>query len=111
MGRRREYVRHPRTGWFDLALGELWDYRDLLGTLVWRNLAVRYKQSAIGIAWAILRPLMQMVVFSVVFGRMAGLPSWTVCRIPCFSMPGWCRGHIFPRPSPAGRAVCWPAAT
>ena len=76
MGRRqREYVRHPRTGWFDLALGELWDYRDLLGMLVWRNLTVRYKQSAIGIAWAILRPLMQMVVFSVVFGRMAGLPS------------------------------------
>lgn len=73
--RKREYVRRPRTGWFDLALGELWDYRDLLATLVWRNLAVRYKQSVIGIAWAILKPVMQMVVFSVVFGRLANLPS------------------------------------
>ena len=70
-----EYVRRPRTGWFDLALGELWDYRDLLATLAWRNLTVRYKQSALGVAWAILKPVMQMVVFSVVFGRMANLPS------------------------------------
>ena len=72
---RTEYVRRPRTGWFDLALGELWDYRDLLGTLVWRNLTVRYKQSLIGIGWAVLKPVMQMLVFSVVFGRLANLPS------------------------------------
>ncbi len=70
-----EVVRRPRHGWFDLALGELWAYRDLLGTLVWRNLTVRYKQSVIGIAWAILKPVMQMIVFSVVFGRLANLPS------------------------------------
>ena len=69
------HIRRPRTGWFDLALGELWAYRDLLATLVWRNLTVRYKQSVIGIAWAILKPAMQMVVFSVVFGRLADLPS------------------------------------
>ena len=75
MSKKPEYVRRPRTGWFDLALGELWDYRDLLATLVWRNLTVRYKQSVIGIAWAILKPVMQMAVFSVVFGRMANLPS------------------------------------
>lgn len=73
--RKTEYVRRPRTGWFDLALGELWAYRDLLATLVWRNLTVRYKQSVIGIAWAILKPVMQMLVFSVVFGRLADLPS------------------------------------
>ena len=71
----REYVRRPRTGWFDLALGELWEYRDLLGALAWRNLTVRYKQSLIGIGWAVLKPVMQMVVFSVVFGRLADLPS------------------------------------
>lgn len=70
-----EYIRRPRTGWFDLALGELWSYRDLLGTLVWRNLTVRYKQSVVGAAWAVLKPVMQMVVFSVVFGRFANLPS------------------------------------
>ena len=70
-----EYVRQPRRGWFDLALGELWTYRDLLWTLVWRNLTVRYKQSVIGIAWAVIKPVLQMIVFSVVFGRLAGLPS------------------------------------
>lgn len=70
-----EYIRRPRTGWLDLALGELWAYRDLLFTLVWRNLTVRYKQSVIGIAWAVIKPVMQMVVFSVVFGRLARMPS------------------------------------
>ena len=69
------YVRRPRTGWFDLALDELWAYRDLLFTLMWRNLTVRYKQSAIGIAWVILKPVLQMLVFSVLFGRLANLPS------------------------------------
>ena len=70
-----EYSRQPDRGWFDLALGELWTYRDLLWTLVWRNLTVRYKQSAVGIAWAVIKPVLQMLVFSVVFGRLAGLPS------------------------------------
>ena len=70
-----EYIRQPDRGWFDLALGELWTYRDLLWTLVWRNLTVRYKQSAVGIAWAVIKPVLQMLVFSVVFGRLAGLPS------------------------------------
>ena len=69
------HIRRPRSGWFDLALGDIWAYRDLLGTLVWRNLTVRYKQSVIGIAWAILKPVIQMLVFSVVFGRLANLPS------------------------------------
>ncbi len=72
---KREIVRRPRRGWLDLALGELWAYRDLLATLAWRNLTVRYKQSLLGIAWAIIKPVIQMVVFSVVFGRLANLPS------------------------------------
>lgn len=70
-----EYIRHPRRGWFDLGLPEIWTYRDLLWSLVWRNVAVRYKQSAIGIAWAIIKPVIQMVIFSLVFGRLANLPS------------------------------------
>lgn len=70
-----EYIRYPRRGWLDLALPEIWTYRDLLWTLVWRNLTVRYKQSAIGIAWAIIKPVLQMIIFSVVFGRLANLPS------------------------------------
>jgi lipopolysaccharide transport system permease protein len=54
---------------------DLWRYRELFYTLAWRDLAVRYKQTVIGVAWALLRPLLIMVVFTVVFGRIAKLPS------------------------------------
>ena len=54
---------------------DLWRYRELFLILAWRDVAVRYKQTAIGIAWAVLRPFLTMVVFTVVFGRLAGLPS------------------------------------
>ena len=55
--------------------GDLWRYRDLLLILAWRDVAVRYKQTAVGVAWAVVRPFLTMVVFTVVFGRIAGLPS------------------------------------
>jgi lipopolysaccharide transport system permease protein len=54
---------------------DLWHYRELFAILAWRDVAVRYKQTAIGVAWAVVRPLLTMVVFTVVFGRLAGLPS------------------------------------
>ena len=54
---------------------DLWRYRELFLILAWRDIAVRYKQTAIGILWAILRPLLTMVVFTVIFGRIARLPS------------------------------------
>ena len=54
---------------------DLWNYRELFYFLTWRDLTVRYKQTAIGIAWAVVRPLLTMVVFTIVFGRIAGLPS------------------------------------
>ncbi len=54
---------------------DLWRYRELFSVLAWRDVAVRYKQTVIGIAWAILRPFVTMVIFTVVFGRLAGLPS------------------------------------
>lgn len=54
---------------------DLWRYHELLWFLAWRDLLVRYRQTAIGIAWAILRPLLTMIVFTLVFGRLAGLPS------------------------------------
>lgn len=54
---------------------DLWIYRELFATLAWRDIAVRYKQTAIGFAWAVLRPLLTMVIFTVVFGRLAKLPS------------------------------------
>src|SRR5436305_6454338 len=54
---------------------DLWRYRELFRVLAWRDLAVRYKQTVIGVAWAVIRPLLTMVVFTVIFGRIAKLPS------------------------------------
>jgi lipopolysaccharide transport system permease protein len=62
-------------GWISLNLGELWRYRELLYFLTWRDVVVRYKQTALGASWAIIQPVMTMVVFSLVFGRLSGIPS------------------------------------
>jgi lipopolysaccharide transport system permease protein len=62
-------------GLFDLGLADLYQYRDLLYFLVWRDVKVRYKQTAIGAGWAILQPFLTMVIFTVVFGHFAGIPS------------------------------------
>lgn len=65
----------PAATWAPLRFGELREYRELLTFLVWRNLKVRYRQTALGAAWAVLQPTLAMVVFSVFFGRFAGIPS------------------------------------
>lgn len=65
----------PSTGWVSLNLRELWQYRELLYFLVWRDIKVRYKQTALGVSWAIIQPFFTMVVFSLFFGRLAGIPS------------------------------------
>src|SRR2546430_4142131 len=65
----------PSPGWVSLRLGELWEYRELLYFLVWRDIKVRYKQTALGAAWAVLQPLLTMIVFTVFFGRLAKIPS------------------------------------
>jgi len=65
----------PPSGWFDINLKEVWAYRELLYFLVWRDLKVRYKQTAIGVAWVVLQPLFTMLLFSLVFGRLAKMPS------------------------------------
>jgi lipopolysaccharide transport system permease protein len=65
----------PSEGWVSLKLHELWEYRELLYFLVWRDIKVRYKQTVLGIAWAIIQPFFTMVVFSVFFGRLAKIPS------------------------------------
>ena len=62
-------------GFFDLELRAVWHYRELLSFLVWRDVKVRYKQTLIGASWAILQPLMTMVIFTVIFGHFARLPS------------------------------------
>ncbi len=68
-------VLRPRTGWQQLGLKDLWQYRELLYFLCWRDIKVRYKQTALGVAWAIVQPLMTMVLFSLFFGRLAKMPS------------------------------------
>jgi lipopolysaccharide transport system permease protein len=65
----------PPAGWSAVNLRELWEYRELLYFLVWRDIKVRYKQTSLGVAWAVLQPLLTMVVFSLFFGRLAGVPS------------------------------------
>ena len=68
------WIRPPR-GWALLNLDELWRYRGLLYFLVWRDIKIRYKQTALGATWAVLVPLLTMVVFSIFFGRLAQVPS------------------------------------
>ncbi len=65
----------PSRGWRSLDLRELWLYRGLLYFLIWRDVKVRYKQTALGASWAIIQPFFTMVVFSLFFGRLAGVPS------------------------------------
>ncbi|HXL80102.1 MAG TPA: ABC transporter permease [Pyrinomonadaceae bacterium] len=68
------YIEPPK-GWASIGLRELWDYRELLYFLTWRDVKVRYKQTALGAAWAIIQPLFMMLVFSLFFGRLAKVPS------------------------------------
>ena len=65
----------PVSGGVRLNFGDLWEYRELLYFLVWRDLKVRYKQTVLGAAWAIIQPLFLMLVFTVFFGRLIGVPS------------------------------------
>ncbi|MGB0383257.1 MAG: ABC transporter permease [Ardenticatenaceae bacterium] len=65
----------PSQGWVSLKLDELWEYRELLYFLTWRDIKVRYKQTVLGAAWAIIQPFFTMIVFSLFFGRLAGIPS------------------------------------
>lgn len=67
-------IEAPR-GWLSLNLRELWRYRDLLWLLVWRDFSVRFRQSVLGVGWAVVRPVLSVLVFTVIFGMVAGLPS------------------------------------
>src|SRR5262245_33329173 len=69
------FVIEPRRSLFALDLGSIWQRRELLYFLVWRDVKVRYKQTVIGAAWAILNPLLTALIFAVVFGKLARIPS------------------------------------
>ena len=68
-------VIQPSKGLVSLKLKELWEYRELLFFLTWRDIKIRYKQTVLGAAWAVLQPLMTMVIFTIFFGRLAKIPS------------------------------------
>src|SRR6266576_2648142 len=78
-----EAGRQERNYWRDV-----WRYRELFYVLAWRDLAVRYKQTIIGIAWAVIRPVLTMVVFTVIFGRIAKLPSDGTAPYPLMVFAG-----------------------
>lgn len=70
-----ERVLRPRRGLAHLDFAELWRYRELFGFLAWRDILLRYKQTYLGVAWAVLQPVLSMVVFTILFGRLAKFPS------------------------------------
>jgi lipopolysaccharide transport system permease protein len=85
---RRRTVVAPPGPWAWVDVGELWRYRELLFFLAWRDVKVRYKQTALGAAWAILQPALMMAVFTVFFGRLAGVPTTETIPQPLFFLAG-----------------------
>jgi lipopolysaccharide transport system permease protein len=77
----------PSRGWVPLKLDELWEYRELLYFLTWREIKVRYKQTVLGAGWAILQPLLTMLIFSLFFGKLAKVPSDRI-PYPLFCLAG-----------------------
>jgi lipopolysaccharide transport system permease protein len=75
------------SGWVAVDLRELWRYRELMVFFIWRDLKVRYKQTILGVAWAILQPLMTMVVMSIIFGQVAKIPTNDI-PYPIFAYSG-----------------------
>jgi lipopolysaccharide transport system permease protein len=65
----------PRPGWIGINWREMWSHRELLGFLIWRDVSVRYKQTVLGWAWAVLQPLLMMLIFTLIFGRFAKIDS------------------------------------
>jgi lipopolysaccharide transport system permease protein len=80
-------VIQPSRGWRLVSFRDLWAYRELLFFLMWRDVKVRYKQTALGAAWAILQPLFMMVIFTIFFGRLAGVDSAGI-PYPLFALAG-----------------------
>jgi lipopolysaccharide transport system permease protein len=91
-----EIVLEPPKGWLLLRFRDLWRYRELLYFLAWRDIKVRYKQTVLGAAWAIIQPLVTMVLFSIIFGRLARLPSEGI-PYPIFSYAALLPWHLFAR--------------
>lgn len=89
-------VIEPPQGWLSLRLNDLWFYRELLFFFVWRDLKVRYKQTILGVTWAVLQPFLTMVIFSVIFGGLAKFPSDGI-PYPVFSFTALLPWGLFSR--------------
>ncbi len=88
----------PPSGWIPLNLRDLWQYRELAYFLTWRDIKVRYKQAALGIVWAIIQPIMTMVIFTYIFGDRLGLsPDAGISQelYPLFTFAGLLPWHLF----------------
>src|SRR5512138_3451227 len=88
----------PSRGWIALNLADLWAYRELIYFLTWRDIKVRYKQAALGIGWAVIQPLVTMVIFSVIFGNWARLspdPGIPQNWYPVFTFSGILAWQLF----------------
>ena len=84
----------PTHGWLKINFREIWEYRELLYFLAWRDVKVRYRQTALGAAWVVVQPLMTMLVFTVFFGRIAKIPSDGV-PYPVFVFAGLLPWQLF----------------
>jgi len=84
----------PAKGWLSIDFKELWRYRELIYFLTWRDIKVRYKQAVLGIAWAVLQPLMTMVIFTVIFGTLLKTPSQGI-PYPLFSLTALLPWQLF----------------
>ena len=80
-------VIRPTSGWARLRLDEFWEFRELVFFFIWRDVKVRYKQTVLGAAWAIIQPLFTMAIFSIFFGRLANMPSDGL-PYPLFALAG-----------------------
>lgn len=95
----------PAHGWSALNLGDLWRYRELIYFMIWRDVKVRYKQTALGVTWAVLQPLLNMVVFTIFFGKLAQVPTGGI-PYPIFSYVGLLPWGLFTKAiSDAGRSL------
>ncbi len=84
----------PAKGWLSIDFKELWRYRELIYFLTWRDIKVRYKQAVLGIAWAVLQPLMTMLIFTVIFGTLLKTPSQGI-PYPLFSLTALLPWQLF----------------
>ncbi len=87
-------ILRPAKGWSVINFRDLWLYRELIFFMTWRDLKVRYKQTVLGVSWAVLKPFMTMVVFSIFFGKLASMPSDGV-PYPIFSYTGLLAWELF----------------